>query len=799
MPNRKFKTKEYKRKSVLITTLFFLLSLPFVLYGVIQKTLDTRSKAFEELELSQANPCIISLPNVNPYTLEIGKSVRVQVDAKLESDGITNLKITDSEESDIHSENFENAPLQIATSFVLTPTKSGLVDILGSIETISNAKIQCKISSPYNIKGVRAIENNSAPEFTSEPSASSKPSQNITTGVQYSYTLTAKDVDGDRINFFYSFTPKATWLKDIVLEDGANGKLKVTFKGTPDKPASYLAHVVIHDGYSKHVRSQSWVISVGQSENDTPIIRITNPLSSLRINHGSEFKASWNVSDLNHIPIFDLFMSKNPTDEETWIKMGESLPYNTSTRNISTEGLEEGTYKLIVKATDNQKPPKTGIGISPEIIISKATEIIPIIPEPIIKQRKPLIEDLVILQEPQVTNMSPSSTDEITNKRVTIKGTIIGSEKGEIEEDSIIFKIDDKDITENIKINKLSKREYTLIYQPEEDLENGLHRAEIAFKDSSGKEVKKSWEFTISSSTEEEDSSYKIFGKEISKRTLFIIGVGFLLIIVAIAVPILISLIWGKGSKLETKATAYSTRNTPERDNTEEEYVTPTVNEDIHKKVNSVKQKNITVTQKDNYTAPKDIDIGEKKEELIPTQQKDTTNIPPKSSTTKPTLTEEKKEKEPTFKPIVHVQKPVTKSKETAPTPPPTTTPVPPSTTSSPAEETKKEEPVFKPTVHVQKPTTKEESTIPTPTPMTTPVQSPTHVEEEKNVKSTRKPEDITPGVLTTPTTPVSPTTTEEIQEPKAPDPAIFQAIAAQIEEQQTQEAKSQPTPNTPA
>ena len=252
MPKRTHKTKDAKQKFVLITTLFFVLSLPFVLFGVVQKSLDTRSKAFEKLELSENNPCIISLPNVNPYTLEVDKKVRIQVDAKLKGEGIKKLNITDSTGEEIYTEDFEGAPLQIGTSFTMTPKKTGTIDLLGNIETISGGGHGCKISSPFDIKGVRAIQNNSSPEFTSEPAASSKPSQDIQTGVQYEYTLIAKDIDKDRINYFYSFTPKASWLKDIVLEDGSDGKLKVTFKGTPNTPASYLANVVIHDGYSKN-------------------------------------------------------------------------------------------------------------------------------------------------------------------------------------------------------------------------------------------------------------------------------------------------------------------------------------------------------------------------------------------------------------------------------------------------------------------------------------------------------------------------------------------------------------------
>ncbi|HOZ44922.1 MAG TPA: hypothetical protein PLN39_02905, partial [Candidatus Dojkabacteria bacterium] len=326
---RKYKSKKEKKALFLIVTLLLFLSLPIMAYSLLERNLDTRSKAFDRLELSDNNPCIISLPNVNPYSLEVGKSVRIQIDAKYTNAGIQKLLIMDSSGAEIYSEEFPESPLQIGTSFTFTPTKSGTIDLLGSIEKTGGGSAACKISSPFDIKGIRAIENNSSPEFTTQPS-SSKPGQDIKTGVQYEYNLIAEDADKDRINYFYSFTPRADWLKAVIVEDGSNGKLSLTFRGTSDKPASYLAHVVIHDGYSMHVRTQSWVISVSPAENDIPIIRIVDPLSATRVDSGDPINTSWNVSDLNHVSKFQLFMAKNPSNESSWIKIGEDLAYNVS-------------------------------------------------------------------------------------------------------------------------------------------------------------------------------------------------------------------------------------------------------------------------------------------------------------------------------------------------------------------------------------------------------------------------------------------------------------------------------------
>ncbi len=545
---KKIRSKKSRQTLVIITSLFLVLALPLAVYNLQRGSFDMRNQAYDMLELSEKNPCIISFPSVNPYSLEVGKSVRVQVDAKFTNAGIKKLDISDSTGRNIYTEEFDETPLQMGTSFILTPEQDGPVDILGLIEKTDGANAGCKISSPYDVKGLRAIANNSSPEFTTNPTQS-KPSQDIKTGTPYEYKLSAHDTDGDRINYSYSFTPKADWLKAVVIEDGSNGKLSLVFKGDTDMPASYLANIIIHDGYSKNVRSQSWVISVGQSENDMPKVRVLRPEDSLRLDAGSNFNTAWEVSDLNHISMFELFMARNVADQSSWKKIGEDLPYNMLGSSVSTEDLDSGTYKLVVRATDNQDPPKSGFGVSPEIVLSKLSD------------NTPPSDDVVILPEPQIVNMSPSAEDVVSNPRATIKGTLVAGEGEEINENSIVFKVDDKDVTDKMKINEISHSEYTLIYQPTEDLEDGNHKGEISFEDSSGKSVVKTWDFKINSSANT-GAVFNIFGMEIAQRTVFIVGIGILLVIIAACAPLLIAAIWGRG-KQENKETTYMTRNTP--------------------------------------------------------------------------------------------------------------------------------------------------------------------------------------------------------------------------------------------
>ncbi|HOV29675.1 MAG TPA: hypothetical protein PLD77_01195 [Candidatus Dojkabacteria bacterium] len=538
MPKR-YAPKKSSQNFVIGITFFVLLSIPLVIYGTTQSSFDTRNKAFDELELDEENPCLISIPNVNPYSLEVGKTIRVMVSAKFDDAGIESLQITDSSGLNIYKETFTTAPMDLATTFQFTPTKSGVVDMLGIVTKVGGESVGCKISSPFDVKGLRAIPTNNSPEFETSPNQS-KPSQEIKTGVTYEYTLSAIDADKDRINYSYSFTPRADWLTASVIDDGSDGKLTIVFKGSTTKPASYLAHVLIHDGYSKHVRSQSWVISVSPETNDIPIVKIVQPTESLRLNIGTTFKVGWQSADLNHIAKYQLFMAPNPADESTWLAVEKSIPYNMSSYNVNTSSIPAGTYNVVVKATDNQTPANTGMAVSPEIVLSRSGG----------SQQTP-IDDEVVLGEPQITNMSPLSTDKITNKRVTLKATIIASTNAQINESSIRFRLDGIDVTNSVKINKISKAEYTLIYQPEENLSSGQHKAEISFQDSASKSATKSWTFTI---TSEEDTSdiFTIFGYQIPKKTIIIVLVGILIVIIALIAPFIISSVWKEGTRATT-------------------------------------------------------------------------------------------------------------------------------------------------------------------------------------------------------------------------------------------------------
>ena len=530
----KLRNAPRKRKSgkSLLLTFLLLFSLPVFVFGLLQdKSFDWRNLAFDDIKVSEENPCIITFPNVNPYSLEINKSVRIQVDALSEILGIKSVNIQDSIGTTLLTKTYDDNPKKITESFLFTPMVAKAYNLTGSITDTGEQTFECVISSPYDVQGVRAIASNSKPIFTTLPK-SSIPSQNIQTGITYEYTIVAEDSDKDTINYAYSFTPEATWLKTTVIEDGGNGKLTIKLKGSTNNPGSYLANIFIHDGYSKHLSSQSWVISVSPKGNDIPTVSVINPVESVQITTEKTLKIEWDAIDSNGIKRYEIYISSNPANQNSWTPIDKNISPSTTSYNINLESITDGTYRIIVRAIDNQTPEAIGMGISPEIIISRVKE-----------DEKP--DDQVILPEPQVINISPTSKDEIRNTTPTIKASLVAPVGETIQESSIKVVLDSKDITTSIKINKISESEYTVIYTPDSALSEGVHKVELSFKDSNNTEKETDWIFTISEDeTIADKDNFNIFGYKLAKRTAYIIGGGLGLILLAIFIPIIIVAMW---------------------------------------------------------------------------------------------------------------------------------------------------------------------------------------------------------------------------------------------------------------
>ena len=592
--------QQLARKNFLILSLFLVLCLPLIVWQILGENFDIRNWAFKEIEVSEEYPCVISFPNVNPYTLEAGKTIRIQVEGIAQGSGITSVVINNAKGEEVFSQNYDTSKKEIVENFEFTPSQSGEYQFLGTRSEGSYSS-SCVISSPYDVKGIRAVANNDAPEFTSIPS-NSIPSQDIETDVNYEYTLTATDPESDFINYSFSFTPNNEWLKYTVIDDGSNGDLKIQFKGSTSEPASYLANVFIHDGYSEHLRAQSWIISVDPDENDLPRVTILSPWEAVTINQGDPLEIKWAATDRNGITNYELYLAESLQNEESWYPVDKDITYDVEQYSIDTTKVSAGTYKAIIKANDNQDPPMIGRGVS---------SLIEVIGEEFDMPDNP--DDKVQIPDPQVINVSPTNETEITNPFVTVRASLISSSKAEIYEDSIEILVDGVDVTSSAKLNKISESEYTIIYQKETEYEGGLHKVEILFTDSNDREAKKSWTFNVITQESDPDKFY-IFGFGINKIIAYVVGGGLLLLLLALIAPFILVKVWKED---ETNLEKDDTLIPPQTNNTVEKLVREEENTNFSTLKNSAKE-----------YKPKKNDLVPSSDETVPTTTQDTTKKP---------------------------------------------------------------------------------------------------------------------------------------------------------------------------
>jgi hypothetical protein len=232
-----------------------------------------------------------------------------------------------------------------------------------------------------------------------------------------------------------------------------------------------------------------------------------------------------------------------------------------------------------------------------------------------------------------------------------------------------MFKLDNVDYSDQIKINRISDEEYTIIYQPQQDLEAGLHKAEVIFTDSRESDINKSWDFTIQALETEDDSTYNIFGYEIGRNVVRVIAVGVVTVILAIVAPFIIFSIW-KGDKTKDDSTIYANSKLPPSIPTDNTEYTPVEKDFGVKEMVETDPEPVENTEEDlwdKYSAPKpqeeDSNVEEEAEVKVEPLEVEQTNEP---------ANETKKEDVD-----VKVEKAPETPKEQEPTPPPP--PPPPS------------------------------------------------------------------------------------------------------------------------
>lgn len=541
---RKGLSKQKRLKLSLFSSLLIVLTIPLVLFALISSdSFDLSSSA------SKAQNCSFEFIYVNPESVEAGSTLQLKINGEVfePDEKIESVTIVDIDGTKIFSNTYAEPSSKLTETFIYqSKTTPSSTQILGTLKS-NLAQYPCSLLDTTSNK-VTTLAANLAPEFRTDPVITARPSNVLKINESYTYQLEAVDVEGDNIEYSYSFTPGANWLGMSVVSDGTGGDLKLNFSGAPTVPESYMANVFIHDGYTDHLRSQSWVISVEQGENDIPVVTVSEPVEGSRVARGTILRISWNATDLNQIVQYKLYYASNPGNQSSWVAIDENLSYEIGHYLLDTTSIPEGSYKIIVQAVDNQSPAAVGTGISGTFGIDKKPEPIPDPgtnpnPDPDDDDdNDPEPDDGVRLDDPQVINISPESGSKVTNNRRTISATLIASKEGEIVKDSVLFKLDGKDLSNKLEFNEISEYEINVIYKPTEDLANGEHKVEISFTDSEDKDAERKWSFTVEGESDEDHVT--IFGYKIPKRIAIIIAAGLFILLLALIIPWLLYLAW---------------------------------------------------------------------------------------------------------------------------------------------------------------------------------------------------------------------------------------------------------------
>ncbi len=535
---RKHATKKFS----LLALLFLAISIPLAIYSIINLgSFDTRDKAANVT--LDVESCQISFPYVTPQSIEVNKTIQATVSAQTPGEAITKVSIMDRTGTEVLKKEYDTGKDQIYEMFTLNPKEVGDFGVLGTLTTDKGTR-PCVVE---NNRTVMVVSNNNAPEFKTIPT-SAQPSNIIKVKESYQYLFEATDEEKDTINFAFSFTPDANWLKATVVENGTSGKLSIKFTGIPDKPGSYLANIFIHDGYNAHLRAQTWVINVDQGQNDIPKVSVIKPSTDLTVKKGESVTVSWEGADLNQIVRYELYVATNPGNANTWVAVSKNLSPKIGTYVYDTNNLAEGTYQFVIRAIDNFDPPATGSGFSSKVTITGKGGETP----------TPGPDDGVVIKEAQIINLSPSNESSIKNRNAIISATLVPGNQALIKKESIKIILDDNDVSGKTRINEGSDNTYTVLYTSEQEFSDGIHKVSVSFEDDKGNKTEKSWIFTILPVDSGSNDTYNIIGFEIPKRLAIIVAAGLAILLLALIVPWLLYLAW-RGSKDEDDDATYQT------------------------------------------------------------------------------------------------------------------------------------------------------------------------------------------------------------------------------------------------
>lgn len=307
-------------------------------------------------------------------------------------------------------------------------------------------------ASDSNLFSIRNI--NASPVITSTP-----PKTQLTTGEEFSYTVTATDPNNDPLSFDCVGLPDWLHFENNVIS------------GSTVIPGSYTIAIFVDDAHGGYA-TQMVTLNVNPPANQPASIEFIYPVKDSVLS-GSSNSIKWQASDGDGIAEIKLYYS---ADAKNWTLISP-LPGSTMETNWDVSILTNGEYYLRLTIKDQSDLAVESSKVSERFYISNPVSL----PEP------PADTSL-----PAIKNLTPTPESETTSKKPLISASFTPSNGATIILEGISISLDDSDITKSCEVS-LQDSKCTL----DSELELGRHKAKVSVKDTKEKQMTEEWYFII--------------------------------------------------------------------------------------------------------------------------------------------------------------------------------------------------------------------------------------------------------------------------------------------------------------
>jgi len=491
---------------------------------------------------------------------------------------------------------FANSPTEIFLDENSTPSlkyrfKEGDYDVQAYVTGVNGRTYSCILENRYSqnilekiiryvsdllIKPVLAVTagQNVAPTFTTNPS-SSTPGLSFTVGTNYRYALVAQDANGDPLQ--YRVVTKPDWAT-VSQTQNSGGQLGLTISGTPTNGGANMFSIRVNDGYGNYV-AQTWIVNVNYSNNDIPVITLSDPTRAITRAQGQKVTLAWTATDRNQIIKYDLYSTREPGGSLSALRT--NIDYRTQSLIVDTASLSPGDYYFVLQATDNQSPAAVGQVITPLIkIVPKVGGSTPVpttpapttpipttvqptetsSPTPTISPTTTVtdtptptdtIEPTPEANDVSISFIQPKEDDKIPSSDFKIVARIQASPNSTLRSTDIKVFVDDQDISSKVRFSTEEGASLSLTYEPATLLTVGSHSLKITATDSNSKNGERTITFSITALTIDDptEETTEILGFIIPNSVRNIIFIGIAILLVALLLPLMLYFSWRSSRK----------------------------------------------------------------------------------------------------------------------------------------------------------------------------------------------------------------------------------------------------------